>query len=292
MQEEFGNYQPSALMRTLIAMCHRHNGPWYARLLAPFLRRYAVRYARLPMDLQLSGMRMRCMFRDNYSEKKFVFTPWRYDRDERQLLQQHLGHNGVFLDIGANVGIYTLTALITPGFTGHIYAFEPNPATRQRLQCNVQATAAGQSATGLPDSHIQLLPFGIADQHSQFVMRLDSNNLGASSISAANRSSDPVNSDLTRQVVIDCKPLLDVLRDYHIQQVSVLKIDIEGAEDKAMAPYLRDAPVTLLATLVIIENSEHLWQQDIFALLKQRGYERILRNRMNSVFKLATSNPL
>lgn len=284
-------HQPSALTQQLLSLCHRNHGPWYARLLAPLLRRYIVRHGSLPVDLELDALRMRCMFRDNYSEKKFVFTPWRYDREERRLLQQHLGHKGVFLDIGANVGIYTLTALTTPGFAGQIYAFEPNPATRQRLQCNVQATAASAGVADVIEQRVQLLPFGIADQHSQFVLQLDANNLGASSISNSHRSADQGAADKTG-VVIDCKPLLDVLSDFRIEHVSVLKIDIEGAEDKAMAPYLRDAPQALLAELVIIENSEHLWQEDIFALLAQRGYQRILRNRMNSVFKLAANDTL
>lgn len=280
------------MLRALITICHRDHGPWYSRLLAPLLRRYIVRRATLPMDMQLADIRMRCMFRDNYSEKKFVFTPWRYDRAERQLLRQHLSHHGVFLDIGANVGIYTLTALSTPGFQGRIYAFEPNPETRQRLQHNVQATAAGLPIPHTTEQRVHLLDFGIADKHSQFVMQLDAGNLGASSISALNRSRNEQEGRAEQHVVINCKPLLDVLHDYQIAQIDVLKIDIEGAEDKAMAPYLRDAPESLLAAVVIIENSEHLWQEDIFALLKQRGYQRILRNRMNSVFKLAASTSL
>lgn len=307
MPDSFGGRAPASLVHLLLAICHRNHGPWYSRLLAPLLRRYVVRHAHLPLDLTLDGLCMRCVFRDNYSEKKFVFTPWRYDREERRLLQQHLGSDGVFLDIGANVGIYTLTALTAPGFEGQIYAFEPNPATRQRLQFNVQATLAGlplpgQDETPAADevaaghdagnSRVRLLPFGIADQHSQFVLQLDASNLGASSINTDNRSRQSHASDMQQQVVIDCKPLLDVLQEFNIQHISVLKIDIEGAEDKAMAPYLREAPSALLATLVIIENSEHLWQEDIFALLMQRGYQRILRNRMNSVFKLAASTTI
>lgn len=292
MQQHFGDLQPSALTGALIGACHRDHGPWYARLLAPLLRRYVVRHASLPVDLTLSGIHMRCVFRDNYSEKKFVFTPWRYDRDERRLLQQHLGRDGVFLDIGANVGIYTLTALVTPGFAGQIYAFEPNPATRERLQCNVLATSDKLADSQPAGGHVQILPFGIADRHSQFVLQLDCNNLGASSISTHNRSRSIDEAGSKQQLVIDCKPLLDVLEEYRITHISVLKIDIEGAEDKAMAPYLRTAPESLLAKLVIIENSQHLWQEDIFVLLKQRGYQRILRNRMNSVFKLAESKLL
>lgn len=274
----FGELRPSALNTTLLSLCHREHGPWYARLIAPLLRRHMVRHSALPVDLNLNGLNMRCMFRDNYSEKKFVFTPWRYDRDERRLLREYLGRTGTLLDIGANVGIYTLTALTQTGFAGRILAFEPNPQTRLRLQTNI-------SANGCPpdDCRVQVMPIGIADTHSQFTLQLDATNLGASSINTHHRARHV--ADPTHQVVIQCKPLLDVLAEENVHRIDVLKIDIEGAEDKAMAPYLESAPDDLLATLVIIENSQHLWQQDVFALLKQRGYQRILHNRMNSVFQ-------
>jgi FkbM family methyltransferase len=273
----FGELAASAPHRMWLGLCHRDHGPWYSRLIAPLLRRQIVRHSPLPVDLDLNGLRMRCMFRDNYSEKKFVFTPWRYDRQERQLLRQHLGKTGVFLDIGANVGIYTLTALTSPGFNGRILAFEPNPVTRERLQTNLAANNCNHD-----DARVQVMPIGIADSHSQFTLQLDGHNLGASSISQHNRSR--LAEGQGTQVVIDCKPLLDVLETQNVRHIDVIKIDIEGAEDKAMAPYLAQAPDELLARLVIIENSQHLWQQDVFELLKQRGYQRILHNRMNSAF--------
>jgi hypothetical protein len=68
--------------------------------------------------------------------------------------------------------------------------------------------------------------------------------------------------------------------------VDVLKIDIEGAEDVALAPYLRGAPAVLLARNIIIENSQELWGTDLDALFRERGYRLRFRNRMNSVYSL------
>jgi FkbM family methyltransferase len=240
-----------------------------------------TRLTPLPIDICVGGLKLRCQLTDNYSEKKFVFTPWRYDLDERRLLRDYLPGGGVFLDIGANIGLYTLTAMQVIGAGGRILAFEPNPATRQRLLFN---TAANTTQTN--GSTLSVLDIGIADTEREFVLQLDSSNLGASSISDTNRSrlshADPRRTD----VIIRCKPLLEVLQENQISRIDVLKIDIEGAEDKAMGPYLRGAPQALLATLIIIENSPHLWHEDVFALLNQRGYQRILNNRMNSVFLL------
>ncbi len=282
----FGSLAPAPALNHLLALCHREHGPRSSRLLAPVLRRIMTRLTTLPVDIRVGGINLRCQFTDNYSEKKFVFTPWRYDLQERQLLRDHLPEDGVFLDIGANIGLYTLTAMQVIGEGGRILAFEPNPATRQRLLFNTTANASQHSTFALA-----VLEIGVADRESQFVLQLDSSNLGASSISDHNRSrlsdTDPRRTD----VIIRCKPLLAVLQEQQIRHVDVIKIDIEGAEDKAMAPYLREAPDTLLAKLIIIENSPHLWDEDIFALLIQRGYQRILHNRMNSVFLLAAHGP-
>jgi FkbM family methyltransferase len=277
----FGSYKPAPMLNWLLAVCHREHGPRSSRLLAPVLRKIMTKLAPLPVDICVDGIKLRCQLTDNYSEKKFVFTPWRYDCQERQLLREKLPADGVFLDIGANIGLYTLTAMQVIGETGRILAFEPNPATRQRLLYNTAANKSPASAAALT-----VLDIGIADTDSQFVLQLDSSNLGASSISNNNRSRLQQTDSRRTDVVINCKPLLSVLHEQQIKSIDVIKIDIEGAEDKAMGPYLREAPASLLAKLIIIENSPHLWCEDIFALLKQRGYQRILHNRMNSVFSL------
>lgn len=277
----FGSHMPAQVLNRLLAACHREHGPRSSRLLAPLLRKVMTKLTPLPIDICVGGIKLRCQLTDNYSEKKFVFTPWRYDLRERQLLRDHLPADGVFLDIGANIGLYTLTAMQVIGAGGRILAFEPNPKTRQRLLFNINANTSPASAAALT-----VLDIGIADKESRFVLQLDSSNLGASSISGHNRSRLSATDPRRADVVIQCKPLLGVLQAQQIDHVDVLKIDIEGAEDKAMAPYLREAPGALLARLVIIENSPHLWCEDIFALLKQRGYQRILQNRMNSVFLL------
>lgn len=280
-QAPFGRYRPAPVLRRLLALCHRDHGPLASRLLAPLLRKLMTRLTPLPVDVCVGGLKLRCRFTDNYSEKKFVFTPWRYDRDERRLLREYLPPDGTFIDIGANIGLYTLTAMQIIDAGGRILAFEPNPATRQRLLFNIAA-----NKTQAHESALSVLDIGIADTDSQFVLQLDSSNLGASSISDASRSRLGPNDPRRTEVIIDCKPLLSVLQENRINKIDVIKIDIEGAEDKAMGPYLRAAPEALLAKLVIIENSPQLWREDIFALLSQRGYHRIMHNRMNSVFVL------
>ena len=73
------------------------------------------------MDVKAGNFNLRCQFTDNYSEKKYVFTPWRYDCGEREALVNALPRDGVSIDIGANVGLYTLTAALALGDNGRYW---------------------------------------------------------------------------------------------------------------------------------------------------------------------------
>lgn len=274
----FGSRKPPALWQSLISLCHDNNGGVVSRILAPLTRKLIIsQKSHLPIDIQVEGINLRCQFTDNYSEKKFVFTPWRYDLQERELLANLLAQGGNFVDIGANVGLYTLTAAkAMTSAQGRILALEPNPPTLERLNDNLlfndQITA----------NRVTVLGIGVADKEGSFDLYLDRSNLGASSISERNRSKSVLKDK--ESVTIKCQPLLDVLDQESIGNIRALKIDIEGAEDTALIPFLNDCPESLLPYAIFIENSQHLWRSDLFGEIIGKGYSRRLHNRMNSVF--------
>lgn len=276
----FGERMPPRLWQYLVGLCHRPAAPVVSRLCAPVVRKCLLTSkSLLPIDLRLEDFNLRCHFTDNYSEKKFVFTPWRYDLQERKLLTESLREGGVFVDIGANVGLYTLTAAkALSGREGRIVAFEPNPATLHRFKINIEAN---------PDLfegnlRLDILPIGIADRDSTFRLQVDRENLGASSMTSDDGSQAGMKEE--DALTVQCRPLLEVLAALDVQSIDALKIDIEGMEDLALGPYLDESPDTLLAATIIIENSQHLWSLDLFGAMELRGYQRIHSSRMNSVF--------
>jgi hypothetical protein len=67
----------------------------------------------------------------------------------------------------------------------------------------------------------------------------------------------------------------------------MLKIDIEGFEDRAMMPFLRDAPRSLLPAAILIEDSHaNNWASDLMAALTSAGYKITTRKRDDLLLKL------
>jgi len=88
-----------------------------------------------------------------------------------------------------------------------------------------------------------------------------------------------------RSVAVPCKTLLAVVIAAGYREIDALKIDVEGAEDLVLVPFLRDAPRELWPELILIEDTRGFWQTDVFALLEQRGYTAAARNRQNVAYR-------
>jgi FkbM family methyltransferase len=207
-----------------------------------------------------------------------VFTPWRFDPLELRAMAAALPADGVFVDVGANVGIYSLTAALLMGARGRIVALEPHPLAYERLMFNIEATRAGRAHW----PRIDVLAVGVSDRKESRELRIDGGNLGGGSIApgAARFSERGSEGALT----IACRTLSSVLDECGIGRADVLKIDIEGAEDLALEPFLAQAPDERLPRRLIVENSDHLWKCDLRAAIAARGYVAEVRSRLNTVY--------
>jgi FkbM family methyltransferase len=251
----------------------------FGKQLARTARALYLWRAPAPADVTIGELRMRCWLSDNTCERKFVFTPWRFDVRELAALAEVLPRDGVFVDIGANVGIYTLHAATRMDARGHIVAFEPMPQAYQRLRFNIEATRARRVSW----PRIELVPEAIADCAGTCELGIDAGNLGGNSITGRGRFAAPGSATA---VSVGCRPLLDALDRAAVRRLDALKIDIEGAEDRALVPFLASAPATLLPKRIVLENSDASWRLDLRAALAERGYVELFRTRLNTVSEL------
>jgi FkbM family methyltransferase len=153
-----------------------------------------------------------------------------------------------------------------------VLAIEPNPRTIERLRFNIAANDFGNI--------IQIESSGIGELgESSFNSSID---LGCASI---------VDDQETGEFIkIKTKPLLPIVREYGLQGISGMKIDIEGHEDRALVPFLQDAPKELWPKRIVLEHAhEKLWQLDLNKVLTQSGYTLLRKTRANSLLQLRSS---
>jgi len=128
-QAAWGAYRPGPIIGVPLGIAHRL--PYLLKPLTKILRRPAKYLARTPLDLVIWGLKLRLLPRGNLSEQKFYTAPQLFDPDEFAVLARVLATGGVFVDVGANAGIYSYwaTQCMTKG--GRILAVEPDPEMRR-----------------------------------------------------------------------------------------------------------------------------------------------------------------
>lgn len=221
-----------------------------------------------PLDARLWGQPARIHVGANNNELKALLSPSRFNRAERQTLQSHLPRKGgVFVDIGANVGMMSLAARAHME-SGTILSIEPQPAMFERLTFNLMhAGPPGpvvcrlvQAAIGPETGHAALT---IPDQP------------GMASLAE-------FDAGTAETVTVEVQPLLSVCDDQQISSIDVLKIDVEGFEDQALLPFFKTAPDTLWPRIVIMEHCHsNRWSEDVVATLRGLGYGELHKDRQN-----------
>lgn len=146
-----------------------------------------------------------------------VYLEGEYEPETTSVVRQLLRPGDTVLDVGANVGYYTLLAASLVGPAGKVYAFEPAPCTRQRLIDNIvlnRLTNVHVKAEAITDQQQTLTLFQGPEDH-----------LGLSSLRPLDATS------ATFEVRADT---LDALLPAD-ETVDFVKIDVEGAEGKVLA---------------------------------------------------------
>ncbi len=223
-----------------------------------------------PVDILYAGLKFRVHPWDNVVESKMLFGSKLRDWAEIRQLGEFAGNGGVFLDIGANMGYYSLMAAHLGA--EKIMAFEPNPTMYDRLQFNIEANDL--------ENRITALPIALGDRVATMTMLVSDHDMGGSHIGEhGDGSGTPID--------VQMKPLADVLAEEGVAHVDAIKIDVEGMEDAVLFPFFEKSPRELWPRLVIIEHtSQKQWKRDILAWMLESGYREIERNRSNAMLSL------
>ncbi len=274
---------------------------------APFgafaLPAFSERMRRLPMSLPLNGLRRaaetvvrralmsggreiadievfpgqfaRLHLRDNRCEKRVFAGSRTWDDAERAEIRQRMAaHSGdrpfVFVDAGANAGLYTLSVLADARNLGKpvkVIAVEPDPENRRRLEFNLTASTADD---------VTVAPVALGAEVGEVHLSVSGRNRGEVHVEEGGDG-----------VTVPLRPLGQVLTENGIDRVDVMKIDIEGYETPVLNAFFADSPRNLWPGMILIETRHDAAIEDSAAgLCLKHGYSVAKQMRQNAVLVL------
>ena len=278
----FGAFAPGPLDRMIMAATSRLPDNWLGLRAAILLRRATTMRLAYPdgaLDVERWGMRLRLHPRDNGCEKNLLFTPQMYEPIELKELTTDLDRARgrprpfVFVDIGANVGLFSLFVAANAGPGARIFAIEPEPGNLRRLGFNVSAN---------PDALIKIFPMALSDEAGELAVELDRRDRGGSRTRRIPQSEASASA-----VRVASQTLWQLVMSERIEAIDALKIDVEGFEDVILAPFFRQAPRAVWPRLIIIEDGRESWHTDLISMLRDDGYSIVIRSKLNLILRIA-----
>jgi FkbM family methyltransferase len=187
-----------------------------------------------------------------------------------EAMRRLLSPGQTFVDVGANVGYHTMVAASIVGPTGAVHAFEANPDNARLIAYSIELNAL---------EHVRLHPVALSDSagYEWFASAIGSNG----GITEHSQGMPPSPSSTVVPAIR--------LDDVELGRLSMIKIDVEGAEPKviagAMETIIRDRPI------IVFEFSVAMTEQVAggtalghLATIEHLGYELYVIDRATADF--------
>ena len=173
-------------------------------------------------------------------------------------LTRTLQPDSVFVDVGANLGYFTV---LCARMAGRVVAFEPGPAIRAYCARNVELNEL---------TNVELHPYALWHEDTTLRFKIDSSCLGSSAVVV---SGDEALEEV-RAATLDGLVRRGCV---HLPRLDVLKMDIEGAEMSALRG-MRDTLVRCRPGIIMEVNRPALASLDtsldeVWAFLKGLEYD-------------------
>lgn len=178
---------------------------------------------KIKINLYFDSVLCRLIYCDNFE--------WR----ERQFLNSYLRRGDIFVDVGANIGLFTVIASRRVGTGGEVFAFEPCAKTYQRLLRNIELNNM---------NNVKCFQMALSDRSGQIQMNSSSDGYDAWNSMAPPYAGSAFTTEMVGTVTWD-----NFVREQNLKgSVTMIKIDVEGWESHVLSGGIetlsrQDAPV-------------------------------------------------
>ncbi|KFL91128.1 hypothetical protein AmDm5_0704 [Acetobacter malorum] len=210
------------------------------------LRRIAVSWfqqAPQIVDGTLFGYRVRFYPRDNQSDAYGAVCGGFYKRRELRWLRRILSPDASFVDIGANMGFFSLYAARC--HTRKILAVEANPVLIARFR---ETLALNEP---LP---IWCVSCAVGPTSGNGHLKPCHHDVGSGQISAVPSEKTQAGQ---QAATIPIRPLKDIVQEAGLKTITLMKLDIEGMEYRVLDVFFHEVSPCLYPQHIILERPVH-----------------------------------
>ena len=203
-------------------------------------RKRALRGLPPPFDVEIStALKARLYPQGNRCEKRAIVGVHIWDTEERAFMKAAILQNTetfIFLDVGANVGLYSLYAAYYAQQAKRkiqIHAIEPDRENRRRLIDNARANGIA----------LTVWPVAISNQSGQSFLQNHPDNRGEIKLGAPSKGES-----------VNVTSLAEIISQSDLKKIDLLKLDIEGHDLRALTHLFENLDHSLYPKQLIIET--------------------------------------
>jgi FkbM family methyltransferase len=205
----------------------------------------------------------RTRFNDYYWLKKngidkFIVEYGIFEEDSTRIVKKLVHAGDIVIDVGANIGYYSVIFGKRAGSDGRVLCFEPTQHFGSVLQQNIEANSL---------VNCEVFPFGLSNKEQSLTIHIDE-------LSATLHP--PANTRTDMQETVQLVPLDIFVAGHPLPHIDFIKLDVDGHEpfffEGAIATLRRFDPVVLLETshLHYLQAGFTMW--DFYDYLKKESY--------------------
>jgi FkbM family methyltransferase len=174
---------------------------------------------------------------------------------------QRLGLGATVIDVGANIGCFTVLAARIVGPTGRVFAIEPEESTYRQLLRNIELNRL---------TNVTPLRLAVGVAQGTITLHSDPNKLFSSVFSSVNGREVRGTEQQVRMTTLD-----EIMIAHQIPHCDYLKLDCEGAEHEIIGKILPTTAQRIAQITMEVHKVPGFDGQTLKDRLESLGYRRI-----------------